>query len=149
MSYAGDYQLIFVVLVFGKLLLGFKHMPAGLLCPPGSVTDILQFFFALVFSQSTKAQCSADLYGFSSYACAVFQMHPLGSLPVSVLWHVHIDEVFLEEGSVRVGGAGGLAGEVLELQAAAGDQERSPIPHEEELILVLAQHPAHSLPSPV
>lgn len=149
MRYAGDYRLIFVVLVFGTLLLGFKHMLAGLLCPPGSVTDILQFFFALVFSQSTKAQCSADLCGFSSYACAVVQMHPLGSLPVSVLWHVRIGEIFLEEWSVGVGGAGGLAGEDSQLEAAAGNQERSPIPHEEELIPVLAQHPARSLPSPV
>lgn len=44
---------------------------------------------------------------------------------------------------------GGPAGEDSQLKAAAGNQERSPIPHEEELIPVLARHPAHSLPSPV
>ena len=44
---------------------------------------------------------------------------------------------------------GGLADEDSQLEAAAGNQERSPIPHEEELIPVLAQHAAHSLPSPV
>lgn len=91
------------MLVFGILLLAFKHMPAGLLCPPDSFTDILQFVFALVFSQNTKAQCSADHYGFSSYTHAVVSMHPLSNLPIGILWYICIDEIFLEEMSFGVG----------------------------------------------
>jgi len=78
-------------------------MPAGLLHPPGSITDILQLLFAFVFSQNTKAQCSADHYCFSSYAHAFVQMHPLSNLPVGILWYIRIDEIFLEERSFVVG----------------------------------------------
>lgn len=61
------------------------------------VADILQFVCAQVFSQSAKAQCSADHHVFSSSAHAVVQMHPLGYLPSNVLLYVCIGEIFLEE----------------------------------------------------
>lgn len=41
-----------------------------------------------------------------------------------------------------------MCGEDSQLDAAAGNEDGSPIPHKEELILVLAQHPAHPLPNP-
>lgn len=93
----------FCVLGFGTLLLGFKCTPAGLPRAVGSITDILQFVFALVFYQSTKAQCSADHYVFSSYVHAVVLMHPLRNLPIGVLQYVCIDEVFLKERSFGIG----------------------------------------------
>lgn len=42
-----------------------------------------------------------------------------------------------------------MCGEDSQLEAAAGNQERSPIPRKEELIPVLPPHPAHPLPNPV
>lgn len=92
------------MLVFGTLLLGFKGAPARILSPPGSVINILQFVFALVFYENAKAQCSADHYGFPGYAHAVVQMHLLSNLPISVLWYVCTGENFLEERSFGVGG---------------------------------------------
>lgn len=94
----------FCVLVFGMLLLGFKHMPAGLLCPPDSFTDILQFVFALLFSQNTKAQCSADHYVFSSYTHAVVPMHPLSNLPIGILWYIRIDKFSWKKCYLGLGG---------------------------------------------
>lgn len=42
-----------------------------------------------------------------------------------------------------------MCGEDSQVEAAAGNEEGPSIPHKEELILVLAQHPAHPLPNPV
>lgn len=128
------------MLVFGTLLLGFTCTPAGLLCPAGSVTDILQFVFTLVFSQNTKPQCPADHYSFSMqlFRCT----HLVTRLSAFCGKYVCIGEIFLEESLVGLRGVGGPAGEDSLLEAAAGNQERCPIPHKEELIPVLAQHTA-------
>lgn len=89
MRCAGDYRFIFVCL--------FWHIIAWLQMQELRVADILQFVCTQVFSQSAKAQCSADQRVFSSYAHAVVQMHPLGYLTSNVLLYVCIGEIFLEE----------------------------------------------------